>query len=66
VSPLAAWTQDQVEEYIARHGVLVNPLLAEGYTSIGCEPCTRRTLPGEDPRAGRWAGRAKTECGLHS
>jgi phosphoadenosine phosphosulfate reductase len=66
VSPLAAWTQDQVEEYIARHGVLVNPLLAEGYTSIGCEPCTRRPLPGADPRSGRWAGLAKTECGLHT
>jgi len=66
VSPLAAWSQDDVESYSARHGVLVNPLLSEGYTSIGCEPCTRRPLPGADPRSGRWAGRAKTECGLHT
>ncbi|MBC3839335.1 phosphoadenylyl-sulfate reductase [Streptacidiphilus sp. 4-A2] len=65
VSPLAAWSQDDVDSYIARHGVLVNPLLSEGYPSIGCEPCTRRPLPGADPRSGRWAGRAKTECGLH-
>ena len=66
ISPLAAWTQDHVEAYIAEHGVLVNPLYQDGYTSIGCEPCTRRPLPGEDPRAGRWAGSAKTECGLHT
>ena len=66
ISPLAAWSQDDVESYTARHGVLVNPLLSEGYTSIGCEPCTRRPLPGADPRSGRWAGRAKTECGLHT
>jgi phosphoadenosine phosphosulfate reductase len=45
--------------------VLVNPLLTDGYGSIGCAPCTRRLLPGEDSRAGRWAGTAKTECGLH-
>lgn len=65
ISPLAGWTQDDVEAYTARHRVLVNPLLLDGYTSVGCEPCTRRPLPGEDPRAGRWAGTAKTECGLH-
>ncbi|MFM6851006.1 MAG: phosphoadenylyl-sulfate reductase, partial [Terrabacter sp.] len=44
----------------------VNSLLSDGYPSIGCEPCTRRVEPGEDPRAGRWAGFAKTECGLHT
>ena len=66
ISPLAAWTQDDVDAYVERHGVLVNPLFMDGYTSIGCEPCTRRALPGEDPRAGRWAGLAKTECGLHT
>jgi phosphoadenosine phosphosulfate reductase len=66
ISPLAAWTQDDLDAYIADHGVLTNPLFLEGYTSIGCEPCTRKPLPGEDPRAGRWAGNAKTECGLHS
>jgi phosphoadenosine phosphosulfate reductase len=65
VSPIARWTQDDVDAYVAEHGVLVNPLLMDGYASIGCAPCTRRVLPGEDPRAGRWAGRAKTECGLH-
>lgn len=66
ISPLAAWTQDDLDAYIAENGVLTNPLFLEGYTSIGCEPCTRKPLPGEDPRAGRWAGNAKTECGLHT
>jgi phosphoadenosine phosphosulfate reductase len=66
ISPLAAWTQDDVDAYISDHGVLVNPLFLDGYTSIGCEPCTRRALPGEDARAGRWAGNSKTECGLHT
>ncbi|HEU5425413.1 MAG TPA: phosphoadenylyl-sulfate reductase [Actinocrinis sp.] len=66
ISPIAAWTQQQVDSYIEENGVLINPLFFDGYTSIGCEPCTRRALPGEDPRAGRWAGSAKTECGLHT
>jgi phosphoadenosine phosphosulfate reductase len=66
ISPLARWTDADVDAYVARHGIVFNPLLADGYTSVGCAPCTRRTLPGEDPRAGRWAGRLKTECGLHS
>ena len=66
VSPLARWTDEQVEEYVAKHGVLVNPLVYDGYPSIGCAPCTRRVAPGEDPRSGRWAGTAKTECGIHS
>lgn len=65
VSPIARWTQDDVDAYVAEHGVLTNPLLMDGYASIGCAPCTRRVLAGEDARAGRWAGRAKTECGLH-
>ncbi|MEU9579247.1 phosphoadenylyl-sulfate reductase [Streptomyces chilikensis] len=65
VSPIARWTQDDVDDYVARHGVLTNPLLMDGYASIGCAPCTRRVLEGEDARAGRWAGRGKTECGLH-
>ncbi|MGW4886830.1 phosphoadenylyl-sulfate reductase [Streptomyces murinus] len=65
VSPIARWTQDDVDAYVAEHGVLTNPLLMDGYASIGCAPCTRRVLEGEDARAGRWAGRAKTECGLH-
>ena len=65
VNPLAAWTFDEVLDYAGAHQVPVNLLLTEGYPSIGCEPCTRRVEPGEDPRAGRWAGLAKTECGLH-
>ncbi|MFF8192794.1 phosphoadenylyl-sulfate reductase [Streptomyces bobili] len=65
VSPIARWTQDDVDAYVTEHGVLTNPLLTDGYASVGCAPCTRRVLEGEDSRAGRWAGRAKTECGLH-
>ncbi|MFG3101210.1 phosphoadenylyl-sulfate reductase [Streptomyces sp. NPDC048182] len=65
VSPIARWTQDDVDAYVSEHGVLTNPLLTDGYASVGCAPCTRRVLAGEDARAGRWAGRAKTECGLH-
>ncbi|MFE4536850.1 phosphoadenylyl-sulfate reductase [Streptomyces scopuliridis] len=65
VSPIARWTQDDVDAYVAEHGVLTNPLLTDGYASVGCAPCTRRVREGEDARAGRWAGRAKTECGLH-
>jgi len=66
VSPLARWSDDDVERYIAEHGVLVNPLVYDGYPSIGCAPCTRRVAPGEDPRSGRWAGTGKTECGIHA
>ena len=65
VSPIARWSDEQVERYIAENGVLVNPLVYDGYPSIGCAPCTRRVAPGEDPRSGRWAGTAKTECGIH-
>ena len=66
VNPMAAWTQDVVDAYVARHQVPVNPLVDFGFASIGCAPCTRAVAPGEDPRAGRWAGRNKTECGIHS
>jgi len=66
ISPIAAWTQADVDAYVEDNQVLINPLFFDGYTSIGCEPCTRRPLPGEDPRAGRWAGFGKTECGLHT
>lgn len=66
INPLAAWTHDEVLAYAAEHDVVTNSLLTDGYPSIGCEPCTRRVAPGEDPRAGRWAGFAKTECGLHA
>ncbi|MQA32188.1 phosphoadenylyl-sulfate reductase [Modestobacter roseus] len=65
VNPLAAWTQEHVDGYIAEHQVPVNPLAEIGYASIGCAPCTRPVAPGEDPRAGRWAGKNKVECGLH-
>lgn len=65
LNPIAAWTDEQVDRYIAENGILVNPLLSDGYGSIGCAPCTRRLQPGEDARAGRWAGSNKTECGLH-
>ena len=65
VNPLATWTQSDVDAYIEANGVLVNPLLFDGYPSIGCAPCTKRVAPGDDPRSGRWAGTAKTECGLH-
>ncbi|MEV1010260.1 phosphoadenylyl-sulfate reductase [Streptomyces sp. NPDC049881] len=65
IAPIARWTEEDVDAYVAEHGVLTNPLLQDGYTSVGCAPCTRRTLAGEDARAGRWAGLAKTECGLH-
>jgi phosphoadenosine phosphosulfate reductase len=66
VSPLARWSDDDVERYILENGVLVNPLQYDGYPSIGCWPCTRRVAPGEDARSGRWAGQAKTECGIHA
>ncbi|MFC8132233.1 phosphoadenylyl-sulfate reductase [Streptomyces sp. NPDC057302] len=65
VSPIARWTQDDVDAYVTEHGVLTNPLLMDGYGSVGCAPCTRRLLEGEDARAGRWSGNAKTECGIH-
>ena len=65
VNPLAAWTFDDLLDYAAENEVIINPLLNDGYPSIGCAPCTRRVAPGEDPRAGRWAGLDKTECGLH-
>ena len=66
VNPLAAWTFDELLNYAAAHDVIVNPLLNDGYPSIGCAPCTHRVAPGEDPRSGRWSGLDKTECGLHS
>jgi phosphoadenosine phosphosulfate reductase len=66
INPIAAWTQDDVDAYIAEHRILVNPLLSDGYGSIGCAPCTRRIGAGEDVRAGRWSGSPKIECGLHT
>jgi phosphoadenosine phosphosulfate reductase len=66
VSPIARWSDEQVDTYIAENGVLVNPLVYDGYPSIGCATCTRRVAPGDDPRSGRWAGTGKTECGIHT
>ena len=65
VNPLADWTSQQVWQHIHDHDVPYNPLHDRNYPSIGCTHCTRAVLPGEDARAGRWSGLAKTECGLH-
>lgn len=65
INPIAAWSDEQMQEYIDAHGILVNPLVDDGYPSIGCAPCTAKPLPGSDPRSGRWSGSSKTECGLH-
>lgn len=65
VNPIATWTDLDVAGYIADHDVPQNPLVSQGYLSIGCEPCTKPVAPGDDPRSGRWAGRDRTECGLH-
>ncbi len=65
IAPLAHWTDEQVWDYVREHNVPVNPLLHQGYKSIGCEPQTRPVHDDEDPRAGRWSGLDKTECGLH-
>lgn len=66
VSPLATWTKQKVWGFITKHKVPYNSLHDQGYTSIGCWPCTRAVTLGEDERAGRWSGSAKTECGLHT
>ncbi len=65
VNPIAAWSDELMHNYIEEHAILVNPLVDAGYPSIGCAPCTVKPLPGADPRSGRWAGKAKIECGLH-
>jgi phosphoadenosine phosphosulfate reductase len=64
IAPIATWTDDDVARYIEINNLMINPLLEDGYTSIGCEPCTARASK-DDPRAGRWAGFAKTECGIN-
>ena len=66
INPLAAWSDDDIQDYITANDVLVNPLVFEGYPSIGCAPCTAKPAAGADPRSGRWQGLAKTECGLHA
>jgi phosphoadenosine phosphosulfate reductase len=65
VNPIATWSDADVAGYIVDHDVVTNPLLDQGYPSIGCQPCTQPVAPGQDPRSGRWAGRDKTECGIH-
>lgn len=65
VNPLVTWKERDLWAYITHHGVPYNPLHDQGYPSIGCTHCTRPVKPGEDPRAGRWSGFQKTECGLH-
>lgn len=64
LNPLANWTRPDLEAYAKEHELHVNPLYYDGFLSIGCAPCTRAVRPGEDARAGRWAGQGKTECGL--
>jgi len=66
INPIATWSDDEMQAYIDANDVLVNPLVFEGYPSIGCAPCTAKPAEGADPRSGRWAGLSKTECGLHA
>ena len=65
VNPLADWGPKELQAYADLHELPAHPLVAQGYLSIGCMPCTDPVAPGEDPRAGRWRGQAKTECGIH-
>ena len=65
INPLASWDKAALEAYFEHHGLPAHPLVAQGYPSIGCAPCTTRVAPGEDPRSGRWKGWDKTECGIH-
>jgi phosphoadenosine phosphosulfate reductase len=66
INPLIDWSAEDIAAYIAEHDLPAHPLVAEGYPSIGCSPCTHKVAPGEDPRSGRWKGWDKTECGIHS
>jgi phosphoadenosine phosphosulfate reductase len=66
VNPLANWAAEDLRAYVHRHDLPEHPLVARGYPSIGCVPCTTKVAPGEDPRAGRWRGRNKVECGIHT
>jgi len=65
VNPLAHWGREDLEEYMVENRLPRHPLVAKGFPSIGCAPCTSPVKPGEDPRAGRWRGQSKTECGIH-
>ncbi len=66
INPLVTWTDEDIDSYVADHQLPVHPLLTQGYRSIGCAPTTRPVAEGEDPRAGRWSGTGKVECGLHA
>ncbi|WP_345719440.1 phosphoadenylyl-sulfate reductase [Qipengyuania huizhouensis] len=65
INPLIDWDADRIAAYFEEHDLPRHPLVDRGFTSIGCSPCTRAVAPGEDPRAGRWAGWDKVECGIH-
>ncbi|MEM7567261.1 MAG: phosphoadenylyl-sulfate reductase [Pseudomonadota bacterium] len=65
INPLGNWSRADIRAYAARHALPAHPLVARGYPSVGCRPCTQAVAPGADPRAGRWRGAAKTECGIH-
>jgi len=65
INPLANWSKEELDAYVAEHDLPPHPLVAQGYPSIGCSPCTSKVAPGEDPRSGRWKGWDKTECGIH-
>lgn len=65
VNPLAHWTRDDLQTYMEENRLPRHPLVAKGYPSIGCTPCTTPVAPGEDPRSGRWRGQEKSECGIH-
>ena len=66
ISPLANWSAEQIEQAFTERGLPPHPLVAQNYRSIGCWPCTRPVEPGQPVRAGRWAGKAKSECGIHT
>ena len=66
INPMLNWTKQDIWKYIRENNLPEHPMLEKGYTSIGCTPCTRPVLPGEDERSGRWTGKNKTECGLHT
>ncbi|MEM9583956.1 MAG: phosphoadenylyl-sulfate reductase [Pseudomonadota bacterium] len=65
INPLANWTPERLRDYITAHALPRHPLVARGFASLGCAPCTTKVAEGEDPRAGRWRGQEKTECGIH-
>jgi phosphoadenosine phosphosulfate reductase len=65
INPLAFWGKTEIQDYMTNNRLPRHPLVARGYLSIGCAPCTTRVAPGEDPRAGRWRGQDKVECGIH-